>query len=146
MASARGFSRPDRVGPRGGRRWASGHDGRVTIGFEWDRVTYSDILESTGAPPEFELDDGDEWRLGGEYAFLDSRPIVALRLGAWLDPVHRFGYSGGDYVAQAVLDSGSDELHLAGGLGLAFKRFQIDLGIDVSDPVNTASISAIYSF
>jgi hypothetical protein len=33
-----------------------------------------------------------------------------------------------------------------GGLGLAFKRFQIDLGIDVSDPVNTASISAIYSF
>jgi hypothetical protein len=121
-------------------------DGRVTIGFEWDRVTYSDILESTGAPPEFELDDGNEWRLGGEYAFLDSRPIVALRLGAWLDPAHRIGYSGGDYVAQAVLDAGSDELHLAGGLGIAFKRFQIDLGIDVSDPVNTASISAIYSF
>jgi hypothetical protein len=83
---------------------------------------------------------------GGEYAFLGSRPILALRLGAWLDPVHRIGYRGGDYVAQAVLDPGSDELHLAGGIGFAFQRFQIDLGVDISDLADTASISAIYSF
>jgi long-subunit fatty acid transport protein len=121
-------------------------DDRVTIGFEWDRITYSDLRESTGADPEFVLDDGNEWRLGGEYAFLGSRPILALRLGAWLDPVHRIGYRGGDYVAQAVLDPGSDELHLAGGIGFAFQRFQIDLGVDISDLADTASISAIYSF
>jgi hypothetical protein len=37
-------------------------------------------------------------------------------------------------------------MHYAGGVGLAFKRFQIDFGIDFSDQVDTASISAIYSF
>ncbi len=121
-------------------------DGRLTVSMEWDRVTYSDILQSAGTSPEFVLEDGDELRIGAEYAFLQARPIAALRLGAWLDPVHRVGYRGGDYNAQAVLDPGSDELHLAAGVGLAFKRLQIDLGVDLSDLADTASLSTIYSF
>ncbi len=46
----------------------------------------------------------------------------------------------------AIFRPGSDELHLALGLGLAWRDFQVDVGIDVSDFVDTASLSAIYSF
>ena len=122
------------------------HDDRLTVAVEWDRVTYSDILESTGVSPDFVLDDADELHLGAEYAFLGSRPVAALRLGAWLDPVHRVAYRGGDWAAQAALGTGSDEIHLAAGIGLAFERFQIDLGVDFSDLADVASLSAIYSF
>jgi len=41
---------------------------------------------------------------------------------------------------------GDDQIHLAGGLGVAFKSFQIDVGVDFSDRRDTASLSAIYSF
>ena len=109
-------------------------------------MTYSDIPKSTGASPDFVLEDGDELHLGAEWAFLGPRSVAALRLGAWLDPAHRIGYRGDDWVAQAVLDRGSDELHLAAGFGLALTRFQIDLGVDLSDLADTASLSAIYSF
>ena len=119
---------------------------RLTVGFEWDRVSYSDIGASTGVSPDFVLDDADELHLGAEYVFLASRPIAALRVGAWLDPAHRVGYRGENWVAQAVLDSGSDEIHLAAGLGLALERFQIDLGVDLSDSSDAASLSAIFSF
>jgi hypothetical protein len=44
------------------------------------------------------------------------------------------------------LPPGEDELHLAVGVGLAFKDFQVDLGVDFSDLVDTASLSVIYSF
>jgi hypothetical protein len=121
-------------------------DDRLTIGFEWDRVSYSEILESTGASPEFVLGDGDELHVGAEYTFVRAQPIAAVRLGAWLDPAHRVDYRGEDWIARAVLDSGSDEIHLAAGFGLAFERFQIDIGVDLSDLADTASLSAIYSF
>ena len=39
-----------------------------------------------------------------------------------------------------------NEVHVALGLGLAFSTFQIDLAADLSDPVDTFSLSAIYSF
>ena len=122
------------------------HDDRLTVAVEWDRITYSDILESTGVSPDFVLDDADELHLGAEYAFLESRPVVAIRLGVWLDPVHRVDYRGGDWAAQAALGTGSDEIHFAAGIGLAFERFQVDLGVDLSDLANVASLSAIYSF
>ena len=121
-------------------------DDRLTVAVEWDRVTYSDILESTGVSPDFVLDDADELHLGAEYTLLGSRPVAALRLGAWLDPVHRVAYRGGDWAARAALGTGSDEIHLAAGIGLAFERFQIDLGVDLSDLADVVSLSAIYSF
>jgi hypothetical protein len=41
---------------------------------------------------------------------------------------------------------GSDEVHYAVGLGLAFWTFQLDLAVDFSDLVDTVSLSAIYQF
>ena len=119
-------------------------DGRLTVSFEWDRVGYSSILEA--ADPGLALDDANELHLGAEYVFLPSTTVLAVRLGAWLDPDHRTDYHGGSYVSEALFLRGEDEVHLAAGMGAVFKRLQVDLGIDISDPVSTVSLSTIYSF
>jgi hypothetical protein len=119
--------------------------GRVTAAFEWDRVEYSEPLESLGVDDQV-IDDADELHLGGEYVFLDKVPVVAVRVGMWLDPDHRARATTADPFVTALLHPGDDELHYAAGLGFAFPVFQVDLGIDLSDLVDTASISAIYTF
>lgn len=124
-------------------------DDRVTIGVEWDRVQYSDLLngfERTEGGSEFAVDDGDEIRVGGEYAFLGTTPAIAVRLGIWLDPDHRIRFTGDDDLEQALFRPSDDALHYAGGIGFVFQTFQLDLGLDFSDFVDTASLSAIYSF
>lgn len=118
-------------------------EGRLTMSLEWDHVKYSEIL--AGDPNE-RFPDADEIHLGGEYVFLQSTPAVAVRLGAWLDPDHRLQATQGDVLFRALLPPGDDELHLAAGVGLVFEEFQIDLAVDVSDPVDTAAVSAVYRF
>lgn len=119
-------------------------DGRLTVSFEWDRVGYSSLLND--ADPGLVLEDVDELHLGAEYVFPLSRSVLAVRLGGWLDPDHRIDYRGGSYVSEALHVPGEDEVHLAAGLGAVFKKLQLDLGVDVSDPVSTVSLSTIYSF
>ncbi len=125
-------------------------DGRLTLGFEWDRVEYSTILTSLSEDVDIStlaLADADELHLGGEYVFLRSTPVVAVRLGAWLDPDHQSHFTRrADLIEQALLPPGEDEIHLAVGFGLALETFQLDLGADLSDHVDTASLSVIYSF
>ena len=134
-------------------------DGKLAVGFEWDRVEYSSIFSSFDPvvietlDPDLDLetylvaDDGDELRLGAEYAFLDLKPVLAIRAGAWLDPDHRFRSIHPDNPDhRALFQAGEDEVHVAVGLGLAFKSFQIDLAADFSDLVDTVSLSMIYSF
>ena len=126
-------------------------NGSWTAGFEWDRVQYSTILESI---PDNDLitvdyvfiDDADELRLGGEYAFRQLQPIVALRAGLWKDPDHQVRTTEDDPLEQALLPRGTDELHYSLGVGVAFKNFQTDIALDLSDQVNTAAISLIYAF
>jgi long-subunit fatty acid transport protein len=121
---------------------------RLTIGLEWDRVGYSEIatyLTHLFGPDGPTLEDGDEIRLGTELVFLQTRPLIAVRAGVWIDPAHQI-YGGRDYVSRTILPPGEDELHLSAGLGIAFSGFQLDLGLDLSDLVDTASLSTIYSF
>ena len=125
-----------------GASYRSGND-RVTLSFEWDRVEYSSIFSGDD---ELRIDDANEFHLGGEYAFLNLAPIVSLRAGVWLDPDHQISYSGDNYVADAVLTPGEDQTHVAVGIGLAFKRFQLDLAADFSEFIDTLSLSVIYSF
>ncbi len=124
-------------------------DGRWAGAVEWNRVDYSVIMESLGPQVnevgEF-IDDADEIHLGGEYTFLESRPLWAVRLGLWLDPDHRVRAAFGDAFDQALLPGGDDELHYAGGLGGVLGRFQIDLAFDLSALRDTAAFSVIYSF
>jgi long-chain fatty acid transport protein len=132
--------------------------GELTVGFEWDRVEYSSIFASfdpeviESIDPDLDLtislvaDDGDELRLGAEYAFLASQPVIALRAGVWIDPDHRFRSISDDPEHTALFQPGDDEVHVSVGLGLAFSSFQVDLAADFSDLVDTVSLSFIYSF
>jgi hypothetical protein len=125
-------------------------NGSLTVGFEWDRVEYSVILETLDSElidaTAASLDDGDELRLGLEYVFLESNPLIAVRGGLWHDPDHRFRYEGTEPFPRAIYRSGKDALHLSIGAGIAFKRLQIDIGADFSDAVDQFAISGIYSF
>ena len=134
------------------------HDGKLTVSFEWDRVEYSSIFDSFDPTViesldddldldiELAADDGNELRLGAEYAFLDLKPVVAVRAGVWRDPDHRFRSISSDPEHRALFQSGEDEIHVAVGMGLAFTSFQVDLAADFSDLVDTVSLSLIYSF
>jgi len=118
---------------------------RLTISCQWDRIEYANIPESLGAG-DLTVDDADEFRVGGEYVFRRPKTMVALRVGAWLDPDHQLRAIVEDPLTRALAPPGKDEMHYAAGIGVAFNRFQIDFGVDLSDRVDTASISAIYSF
>jgi long-subunit fatty acid transport protein len=133
-------------------------DGKLAVSFEWDRVEYSSILgdftpvqtggvnQNPNTDLELTTDDGDEFHLGGEYVFLNQKPVVALRGGLWLDPDHRFRSTIDDAEHRFLFPPGEDALHVAIGLGFAFTSFQIDLAADFSDLVDTVSLSAIHSF
>lgn len=122
-----------------------GLEERLTLSFQWDRIGYSSIPQSIGLDDQT-IDDADELHFGAEYAFLESSPVVAVRLGAWLDPDHQMYAIVDDAYMQAMLPRGDDEWHYTAGLGLATARFQVDLAADLSERVNTISLSAIYNF
>jgi len=117
----------------------------LTLAVEWDRVSYSSMVHYFSSEPGNEMEDADEIHLGAEWVFVRSRPVVALRAGAWLDPAHRL-HNDTHYVLRSVLPPGEDELHVAAGLGIALRDFQLDLAVDLSDAVDAGSMSIVYSF
>ena len=122
-------------------------DERLTLSFEWDRVEYSTIFDTLGNTPSRELvEDGDEFHLGGEFAFLETKPLLAVRLGLWHDPDHGVESPVPDPLVQALFGETADQIHYSAGFGAAFQRFQVDLGADFSDRRDTISLSGIYSF
>lgn len=125
--------------------------GSWTASFEWDVVKYSQIIESLGRGSTIDvedivLDDANELRLGVEYAFLQWSPLVAIRGGLWHNPDHTIRTVEDDPLETVLLPGGEDEVHFALGAGVAFKNFQLDLAVDLSDLVNTAALSLIYQF
>jgi long-subunit fatty acid transport protein len=118
-------------------------DGRLTTSFEWDHVSYSQNLRND---PDERIPDTDELHLGGEYVLLDHTPVIAVRLGAWIDPDHRIQATIDHDLFRALLPPGDNELHLSAGIGLVFAKLQVDFALDLSDPADTAAVSAIYSF
>ena len=120
-------------------------DGSLTVSFQWDRVEYSNIIDSLRIDDRA-IDDANELHLGAEYIFLGSTPIIAIRLGAWRDPDHQMRATSDAPLALALLPRGEKEMHYAAGVGVATQRFQIDLAVDFADRVDTVSLSAIYNF
>jgi len=119
--------------------------GRLTISFQWDYIEYSSISSSLQLDDQT-IDDINTLHLGTEYVFLDSTPIIALRLGSWLEPDHQVRATIDDPYLRALLPPGDDDVHFSAGLGLAMQRFQVDFALDFADRVNTFSLSAIYNF
>jgi hypothetical protein len=122
-----------------------GPGGHLTVSFQWDRVEYSDIPTSLNLD-DVTMDDVNEIHLGAEYVFFEATPIIALRLGTWLEPDHQMRSTGYDPFDRALQPRGDDELHYSAGLGIATQRFQIDLAVDLADRTDTISLSAIYNF
>lgn len=80
--------------------------------------------------------------LGGEWVFLRAKPLIGLRGGVWYDPegdIVSLG-DGGEPIA------GDGVAHGSAGIGFAWKKFQLDLGADVSDRTTITSISGIVTF
>jgi len=120
-------------------------EGRLTVTFQWDRVEYSSIVDSFGLDDR-KIDDVNELHLGAEYVFLGSTPIIAMRFGIWHEPDHQLRASSDDPLARALLPRGEDEVHYTAGLGVSMQNFQVDLGVDLADRVDTVSLSAIFNF
>jgi hypothetical protein len=80
--------------------------------------------------------------LGGEWVFLRVKPLIGLRAGIWHDP------SGG--AVARTPDGGTTDaeavFHVAGGIGFAWRKFQLDLAFDDSERTTIASISGIFTF
>ncbi len=110
-------------------------NGAVTASFEWDHQRSASALG-----------DGDELHLGFEFAVIKTSPILALRLGGWLDPARSARGPGDDPFLRALFPDRDDEFHFAAGVGLAFKKLKVDIGADVSDPVTPGSLAFVYSF
>jgi hypothetical protein len=115
--------------------------GALTLGFEWDHVgSTTDPLQNGQVVTE----DGSEYHLGVEYAVLRWKPVVAFRAGFWSESARQY-----DVIRDFGVDgsfSTEDRDHVAFGVGLAFKRFQIDGGVDFFDADFVGSVSFVYSF
>ena len=119
-------------------------NGHITASAEWDHIRYS--TTSKGLFEDIELDDGDELHLGFEYAFLGTAKVFAIRGGAWFDPEQTARVVGDGMGSSVPTRIRGDRWHLAFGVGWAYRRFQIDLGFDVSELIITASLSGIVNF
>ncbi len=128
----------------------------MTLMFDWDHVQYSDLEDGFTPVPSFvsqleyfHVDDGDEFHGGLEYVFSKMKNPLAVRAGAWLSPAHAVTYSGDVAIFEAlwaVGNSADDEWHYTAGLGMVFGTFQVDLAADLSDPVDTYSLSGVVRF
>jgi long-subunit fatty acid transport protein len=125
---------PDVAG--GGLAWRSS-GGRVTLATEVDRVGYAGFLEVHDSEDLTviggETSDAWEYHVGAEYAFLQAKPILALRAGYWVE-------ANGNDLGKRRFD------HVSAGLGIAAPAFQIDLAGDLSDEGNRFALSLIYDF
>ena len=113
----------------------------LTIGFEWDRSGSAVDPYLVG---DTVTEGGSEVHLGAEYAVLRWKPVTAFRAGFWREPARRQDVVVGSGVIGSF--STDDQMHTAIGFGLAFTRFQIDAGVDISSRAVIGSASIVYSF
>jgi long-chain fatty acid transport protein len=130
----------------------------LTITLDYDNVEYTALTadfvifpEAPGTEPtDFVVDDADEVHMGLEYVFAQMKYPLALRVGAWHDPAHQTRFIGDNQFLQTLWASGDevdDEVHYSAGFGLVFgQRFQLDAAVDLSDRVDTGSLSAVLRF
>jgi len=122
----------------------------ITVSVDLNHIDYSSTFEETS---NVRIDDTDEIHFGVEYLLLKMKVPVSFRAGAWYDPDHQPSYRGyPDETAEERAQSlrfprGADDWHYSGGLGFVLgERVQIDTGFDVSDRIDTLSLSSVYRF
>jgi long-chain fatty acid transport protein len=162
------FHAPDMFGI--GFSWRASD--RLTINLDVNRINYGNLskqIDDAFFSGEFaELSDPlllrqiqarnvFEQRLGGEYVFDTMRFPLSLRAGVWREQLHKLRFVGdpdsvnfedrvGAYAESVLFSAGSAETHVSVGFGLAFPRFQLDVGYDSSDSRDTLSLSGVFRF
>jgi long-chain fatty acid transport protein len=150
--------------------WGAGISWRPTdafvLNFDIDRVQYSQLTDGIStffdpvATSYLKIEDGTEYHLGAEYTFSTMSVPFSLRGGVWHDPRHSVFFDGPPRAnpnpsagitfdeAFATLFAGGrgSQTHYSVGAGWAFSRFQLDLAADLSDGVDTYSMSGVYRF
>lgn len=148
--------------------WGAGLSWRpsdnLVVNFDVDRVMYSELTDGIStffdpaAASRLRLDDGTEYHLGAEYTFSSMQHPFSLRGGVWRDPRHAIRFEGvppanaTDFVSLEELFASQyaggrgAETHYAIGGGWAFSQFQLDLAADLSDGIDTYSVSGVYRF
>lgn len=145
----------------------------LVLNLDVNRVRYSELNDSMDTlfygvdddgnqifndPSALQVSDGTEVHLGGEYTFIQFAHPLSLRLGVWHDPAHALQYRGepptdgalfsqGQVGLATLFSQGGDsQMHYAGGLGFIFSKFQVDFAFDISDEIDTYSLSGVYRF
>ena len=141
--------------------------GELLLAFEYSRVQYSSLRRDfvrlqagqenrPGTPnffERFDVPDSNEIHFGAEYVFAGARLQPAIRGGVWYDPDHSVQYtpfndnSPTDLLFIQAFSLGEDQVHYAGGFGLAInQRFEVNVGADFASSRRTASVSSIFRF
>jgi hypothetical protein len=115
--------------------------GALVVGFEWDHVG---SMTDPRRDAYVLIESGSEYHIGVEYAVLRWQPVVAFRAGWWRESGRQYDVVHDPGVEHSF--STDDRSHVAFGFGLAFKRFQIDAGVDFFDADFVGSASFVYSF
>jgi long-chain fatty acid transport protein len=110
-----------------GARWQSA-GGNATVAAEVEQLSG--------------IDNRTRLHLGGEWVFLKAKPLIGLRAGVWHDP------QGGavSITPEGDVTNAEAVFHTAAGIGLAWKKFQLDLGADFSERTTIVSLSMIFTF
>jgi long-subunit fatty acid transport protein len=137
------------------------------ISLDVARVTYSDhsdeVVEqaTTGDVPYLKLDDTTEVRLGAEWTAINAARPYSLRFGVWREPAHQLHFVGEPTpytgtpltvdqnrrnTKAALFIEGDDAWHGSLGYGVVFDKFQVDAALDLSQRVDTLSVSMVYFF
>jgi long-chain fatty acid transport protein len=144
--ASRSLDLPDAYGAGAAFR---SRNGALTVAVEWDHVRYASLLPGLATlavyDPELSVADADEAHVGAEYAFLKVNPVLAARAGAWYEPDHRVCSTTTGSAYQCA-DGSAAQVHVTAGFGVAFRRFQLDIGVDQSRELAAFSISGILSF
>ena len=142
-----------------------------TISAEYDRIQYSeltrgstDIYDPMSMPDpsikQLVVNDANELHLGIEHVWTDQKyplvqfpPALALRLGGWTDPDHSTRFVGApdahDIEAEflsALFLRGNNEIHVTGGLGLIFRKWELNIAYDYAKLVRVGSLSGVFRF
>jgi long-subunit fatty acid transport protein len=133
----------------------------LTLTLDVVHIQYEELLEDfdIGLDPHayskgnFTVNNVTEVHFGVEYILTLGERYLALRAGIYTDPDHAIRFTGTtedpvkDIAGRETFPGGEDQIHVTGGLGVAFsKQFQIDAAANIADRNKQLSISAVYRF
>jgi long-subunit fatty acid transport protein len=135
---------------------------QLVIDLDVDHVRYSELTDNVQsvytdadiAATYLHAKDGYELRLGGEYTFAQFAHPFSLRAGVWREPAHGIRFEGqpslsdqSQLVKKAQFGASRGQvMHGAFGAGWSFTKFQLDFAADLSEAMDSYTVSGVYRF